>query len=334
MARYANVSPSTVSRVIKGNKKISLATIQKVQTAMDELNYFPNQAARTLITKKTNTIGLIFKSETNLLRQNPFYNDVITGISNTCNQFNYATNTTVSNNEEDLFKEVQYFKDSKKVDGFILLYSKENDPIFQLLVNLDIPFVVIGKNYNKNDVIHIDNDNIEAAYKLTDWLILQGYQDILFLSEKGNYAVSADRTIGYQQAMIDASLYPKAHNISNQRQDLQQFVKYLLCLQQLPHAIITSDAMLNLHLLSVLYDNHVFIPKDIGTATFNYSFITESASPPQTCININTECLGQTAATQIINLLAQQQLSNVENQNIYIPTSIIQRQSTQINIKE
>jgi len=52
VARYANVSPSTVSRVIKGNKKISLATIQKVQTAMDELNYFPNQAARTLITKK------------------------------------------------------------------------------------------------------------------------------------------------------------------------------------------------------------------------------------------------------------------------------------------
>ena len=96
---------------------------------------------------------------------------------------------------------------------------------------------------------------------------------------KGNYAVSADRTIGYQQAMIDASLYPKVHNISNQRLDLQQFVKYLLCLQQLPHAIITSDAMLNLHLLSVLYDNHVFIPKDIGTATFNYSFITESASP-------------------------------------------------------
>ncbi|MDU0965233.1 MULTISPECIES: LacI family DNA-binding transcriptional regulator [Staphylococcus] len=334
VARYANVSPSTVSRVIKGNKKISLATIQKVQTAMDELNYFPNQAARTLITKKTNTIGLIFKSETNLLRQNPFYNDVITGISNTCNQFNYATNTTVSNNEEDLLKEVQYFIDSKKVDGFILLYSKENNPIFQLLVNLGIPFVVIGKNYNKNDVIHIDNDNIEAAYKLTDWLILQGYQDILFLSEKGNYAVSADRTIGYQQAMIDASLYPKVHNISNQRLDLQQFVKYLLCLQQLPHAIITSDAMLNLHLLSVLYDNHVFIPKDIGTATFNYSFITESASPPQTCININTECLGQTAATQIINLLAQQQVSNVENQNIYIPTSIIQRQSTQINIKE
>ena len=79
------------------------------------------------------------------MRQNPFYNDVITGISNTCNQFNYATNTTVSNNEKDLLKEVQYFIDSKKVDGFILLYSKENDPIFQLLVNLGIPFVVIGK---------------------------------------------------------------------------------------------------------------------------------------------------------------------------------------------
>ena len=70
---------------------------------------------------------------------------MITGISNTCNQFNYATNTTVSNNEEDLLKEVQYFIDSKKVDGFILLYSKENNPIFQLLVNLGIPFVVIGK---------------------------------------------------------------------------------------------------------------------------------------------------------------------------------------------
>ena len=56
---------------------------------MDELNYFPNQAARTLITKNKYNRSYL-QSETNLLRQNPFYNDVITGISNTCNQFNYA----------------------------------------------------------------------------------------------------------------------------------------------------------------------------------------------------------------------------------------------------
>ncbi|WP_275127462.1 LacI family DNA-binding transcriptional regulator [Staphylococcus haemolyticus] len=95
VAKEANVATSTVSRVIRNNAKISEATSNKVKAAMSKLGYIPNQAARTLITNKTMTIGLIQKSSTPEIRQNPFNSDVLNGINQACNVRGYSTRMTV-----------------------------------------------------------------------------------------------------------------------------------------------------------------------------------------------------------------------------------------------
>lgn len=80
IAQAANVSTSTVSRVISGNPRISMQTREKVKATMKSFNYQPNRAARTLATKQSNTIGIIQKSASIEYSQNPFVLDVLSGI--------------------------------------------------------------------------------------------------------------------------------------------------------------------------------------------------------------------------------------------------------------
>ena len=145
---------------------------------MSKLGYIPNQAARTLITNKTMTIGLIQKSSTPEIRQNPFNSDVLNGINQACNVRGYSTRMTVSENSRDLYHEVKTMIQSKSVDGFILLYSLKDDPIEHLLYEFKVPYLIIGKSLNYENIIHIDNNNIDAAYQLTQYLYHLGHRHI------------------------------------------------------------------------------------------------------------------------------------------------------------
>ena len=132
VAKAANVAPSTVSRVISGNKNISAATADRVREKMEALGYQLNNAARTLATNKSFTIGLISKSSDAAFRQNPFFADVLAGIMLSCKERGYATILTTSKVHAHLRTEVEQMVRAHSIDGFILLYSKRNDPVEDL----------------------------------------------------------------------------------------------------------------------------------------------------------------------------------------------------------
>ncbi len=95
----------------------------------------------------------------------------------------------------DLMDEVYKMIKQRMVDAFILLYSKENDPIKQMLIDESMPFIVIGKLRPldiDHQFTHIDNDNILASENLTRHVIEQGVDKLIFITEKGNFEVSKD----------------------------------------------------------------------------------------------------------------------------------------------
>ena len=164
---------------------------------------------------------------------------------------------------------------SKSVDGFILLYSLKDDPIEHLLNEFKVPYLIVGKSLNYENIIHIDNDNIDAAYQLTQYLYHLGHRHILFLQESGHYAVTEDRSVGFKQYCDDVKISNDCVVIKSMN-DLRDFIKqYCIDASHMPSVIITSDVMLNMQLLNVLYEYQLRIPEDIQTATFNTSFLTE-----------------------------------------------------------
>ncbi|GGG84718.1 LacI family transcriptional regulator [Staphylococcus pragensis] len=332
VASEANVSISTVSRVIRNNPKITEATANRVREAMDKLGYSPNQAARTLITNKTLTIGLIIKSSSSNVRQNPFNSDVLNGIHQECNRHGYSTKMTVSEHSNELFIEVKQMIQSRSVDGFILLYSKENDEIEKLLHEQSLPYIVVGKPLNYNDVIHIDNNNIKAAELLTQYLYNLGHRYILFLREPGDFAVTKDREDGFRNICEDFTIQYAVEEATS-RHSINKIIEHY-CINNhslKPTALITSDVMLNLQVLSILYDYHFNVPNTIQTCTFNTSYLTENAAPPQTSVCINPDLLGKEAGATIINLLKGLPVSFSEKE---IETHLEIRQSTKKLTKE
>lgn len=326
VAKEANVAPSTVSRVISGHKSISEKTSKKVKAVMKQLGYQPNIAARTLVTQKSKTIGLILKSASKEMTQNPFFTDVLMGISIACKQREYSTIMTTSVEQADLLVEVENLIKSKSIDGFIMLYSKENDPVTQLLKKYQFPFVVVGKQLGEREIIHIDNDNVEASQMITEFMIDKGHKHLAFIAEPDSYAVALDRVEGFKKACDKHGIKQyEIYHANPNRDEILAIIKEMKESATFPTAIITSDSMININLLSALYELNIRVPDEVMTATFNDSFINTFASPPQTVVNIYPEHLGEEAGIALIKLIEN---PNILRKNTIIPTDIIERKST------
>ncbi|MEB7752622.1 LacI family DNA-binding transcriptional regulator [Staphylococcus pseudoxylosus] len=326
IAQAANVSASTVSRVIRGNPRISMPTREKVKATMKALNYQPNQAARTLATKQSNTIGIIQKSVSIEESQNPFVLDVLSGIFSECKKHGYSTISTTNGETIRIELEVQEMIHYHSVDGFIVLYSKKDDPIIDILKAHAMPYVIIGKSLtNGDDIIHIDNDNVSASQSLTRLLIDKGHNKFLFVAETGDYEVVKDRIAGHLNAIEQDGSVTEIVYFDKNRQYIRSFFQELIKHRTLPTVVITSDTLLNHLILSVFYELKLHIPTDIQTATFNDSYLNVFASPPQTTVNIYPKLLGEVAAESAINVI---QGHDIVDFNKLIQTSIIERDST------
>lgn len=327
VAKQAGVAPSTVSRVISNSEAISQKTKEKVQQVMNEMGYIPNVSARRLVTKQSHTVGLLLKTAAREMSQNPFFVDVLMSISKVCKEHNYSTIISTSMDLLELLDEVKQLVHSNTVDGFILLYSRANDPVMQYLESISFPFVIIGRKLSPlSNQIYIDNDNTEAAYQLMDYLVRLGHTKTVFIAENRGYAVSSDRIVGYKKACDRHGLVPLVFESAAKANDIFKIIEELNRMTDMPTAIITSDSMTNLHVLSALYHHGIRVPDDIQTSTFNDSFINEAACPPQTVVNINPESLGEEAGKSLIELLQHPEMLK---RSITVPTSIIERQSTQ-----
>lgn len=129
-----------------------------------------------------------------------------------------------------------------------------------------------------------------------------------------------------KEEMEKAHLEPHVSYIEMHRHQIINYFKGLMTNHTLPTIVITSDMMLNQLVLSALYTLNIRIPDNIQTATFNDSFISATASPPQTAVNIQPQRLGQAAGESIIKLLKEEP---IEDRNKIISTHIVKRASTQ-----
>ena len=202
VAKLANVSPSTVSRVLADNPKISDATKEKVYRVMDKLEYKPNQIARSLANKSTKTLGLLLSNTDDDLFQNPFSISLMKGISMYARKKGYFIMYTYSNKENEEVDVLRELVQSKWVDGIILTTVRQNDKCIEFLRNEKHPFVVIGKpDDNIDDILWVNNDNVGAMYNVVKTLIEKKHKKIIFIGGKKEFTVTKHRLDGYKKTL-------------------------------------------------------------------------------------------------------------------------------------
>lgn len=328
VAKLAGVSPSTVSRTCSNHPAISEKTKIKVRKAMIELGYEPNFQASNLAAKNSKTIGIILPVAENHMYQNTFFLEVIHGICQYCNKCNYMNTIISGNNEEELLTAVTSVIKSGKVDAFILLYSKDKDPVIEYLSTSSLTYAMIGKpSKDINNTIYIDNDNITAGKDAADYLINLGHKKIAFVCNKGNRIFAQDRKTGYIASLIE-------HNIPFQeRYCLEKDFKHendILEIQKLfssedaPTGVIAIDDITALTLEKFFSEITLKIPEDISIISFNNSLLSTLTSPRLTCIDINNYQLGEEGAAQIIKHIQNPKMIPTK---IIVPHTIIERES-------
>jgi len=326
VAKLANVSPSTVSRVIANNPRISDLTKEIVFAAMEELKYKPNAIARSLANQSTQTLGLILPSTDENLFKNPFFIEVMRGISLYAQKKGYRIMYTYSANPDEEVHFIEDFIQSKWVDGVVLLSAQENDKCIDYLKQSEFPFVVVGRPEKTEDILWVDNDNFQATYNVVNHLIQKGCTNIAFVGGPLTMNFSRDRLEGFKRAMEVRGLSVKDQDII-EMPDLTIDYGYeamkILGEKMKPDAVVTTDDFLAIGANRFIQE-HEMSTKVVG---FNNIPLGEYQTPSLTSVDIDGESLGYQAAKLLINRLKG--IENVLNHFI-VGTKLVERDSTKV----
>lgn len=324
VAKRAGVATSTVSRTLKDQPNISEATKEKVRRAMKELGYVPNVSAQNLANRLTNTIGVILPPAENQKRmQHPFFMDAMSALSEALNEQQYTVSLAFGKTKEALLETIKMMHQQRRVDGFIMLYSLEKDPVLTYLLDEKIPFVVLGApEQYKNDIRYVDNDNVSVGRSATRYLLDRGHENIIFIGRSPKEMVYQERYNGYFLEMQREGKV--CHPLFNS--DDPQSVSHLIDYIQAEHitAIVVGDDVLAVKLIPFLAQYNFIVGENGSLISVNNSVFSTLYHPYLTTIDIHVEELAKQCALLIVELLKNKELPLTK---YIIPHEVIVRES-------
>ncbi|MFC4772294.1 LacI family DNA-binding transcriptional regulator [Enterococcus hermanniensis] len=324
VAKRANVSPSTVSRVINDHPSISVETKKKVRKIMEEMDYFPNATARNLGTQRANTIGVILPPLDSQERLgNPLYLELLNAINETAAGFQIATAVASAANSEALLENVQRMHRQKQVDGFILAYSEKDDPISEYLYQQKVPFTLIGRPAKREaDIIYVDNDNQLLGKQATEYLIEKGHKNILFVSNVDQEVIFFERYFGYQEALMLAGLPTHPAVTMLQPEDYTSFPEIIG--QTGASALVIIDDIFALRMIQLATLHGYAVPDDLSVVSFNNSIFATLVHPYLTTIDIDVTDLGKLGTEKLLEQINHEPSSGIQ---LVVPHRLIQRET-------
>jgi LacI family transcriptional regulator len=326
IARKAGVSVTTVSRVLnKKSKKYRIAetTENRVLAVARELNYLPNQLARGLRLKKTQTIGLIVPDISN-----PFFAHVTRMIQKYAQDAGYSL--IVCNTDESLESEIQQVNllRGKGVDGYIIMPVGLEQAHIVELVESNKPLVFLDRyftNLNANAVIV---DNYSGTYKGTEYLIQNGHRDIAIIQGLPNTSTNTARVRGYREALANHGIpVNERYLVGNDFRKDNGYIetKILLGSDRPPTAIFTMSDLITLGALEAIYEQGMQIPDDISIIAFDDIDFAPFLKAPLTAVRQPKELMGRVAVKLLIEDIKMRGKSS--KQSIVLKPDLVFRES-------
>ena len=235
VAKLAGVSTSTASRALHNSDMISEATKERVRRAMQELDYSPNYSAQNLVNRTTNTIGIVLpvRERQDSLGNNPFFMQIIQGISSVCSEYDYMVSLASGRTVDELRKNCQALIRSGNISKFIFLYSHKDDPVFDFVKKQKkVSCVVVGSSYEKlatKSVQFVDNDNHQAGRDVAEFMVNKGFEHLVFAYTDMNELVQTERYQGCRDYLEEHQKESLSLHFSRVKEDenilkLQQFL--------------------------------------------------------------------------------------------------------------
>ena len=301
VARAVNVSVTTVSRVLNNKPDVSEETKKKVKEAIRTLGYNPNNIARGLVLRKTNTIGLIIPDI-----NNPFFPEIVKGIERKAKEEGYSLILYNTDNNKEEEKEALALLRSKKVDGIILSFSLENKEILKKLEKEEYPVVQIDRQIRDSLYPAVTIDNKRSAYNATEYLIKQGHKEIGHITGDLSTETALDRLKGFKMALEKYGIPFREEWILEgdySRGSGKELMERIIKLKHRPTAIFFANDLMAFGAYETIYNYNYRIPEDFSIIGHDNIEITSFVKPGLTTMDQPKYQLGAIAVEKLINLI-------------------------------
>lgn len=335
VAKEANVSMTTVSRVINNNYPVKSETRKRVEKAIKKLNFSPNILARSLVNQNTKTIGVITPSINNL-----FFPTVIKGIESVLRKNEYSIYLCDTDDKSE--EEINYIKSliGRQVDGIISIDPKtENmDNGFYEDISKNIPLVCIN-GYNEGvNCNFVLNDETSGAEQAMEYLIDSGHTNIIFIRGEKSYSYDLKEAV-YKKVLKENKLLKNKKiinigegNSNNTVENTMDIIYKRLkkIKNKSPMAFFTCNDLMALGVMNACKKANFSVPEDISIIGFDNILVSNLVEPKLTTVDQNMYALGENAANRILHIIRNE---DKELTKIILDTKLIIRGScSKVNI--
>jgi DNA-binding LacI/PurR family transcriptional regulator len=319
VAKLAGVSHQTVSRVLNNHSSLKPATREKVEQAIADLAYRPNQAARQLVTSKSRMIGVLI-AESELFGPSSMLN----AMQDVARKEGYSViSISVIAKSRDSWREGIEQLRNLDVDGVITIALHKDivKEIERYLIGTTI--VLIGSEPSQKFNV-VNMDNVMGARLATQHLIDLGHTEIVHVSGPEKAYEAQMRRVGYEDAMKESGLVPKVFSGTWGIDSGYQAGKEIVGLKRLPTAIFCANDHSAIGVLRVLYDHDISVPDQMSVVGYDNIPEAEYLIPSLTTIRPNFNALGNAAIDKMLMRLRQGAL----NEAVMLKPEVIVRNSS------
>ncbi len=303
MAKHANCSIATVSRVINNQGGYSEKTKKKILDVIEELGYQPNAVARGLINKRTQTIGVLVPDLSSMLSS-----EILSGIESVAHKENLSVFISHTNTHGKRTSKYLKLLNEKRIDGLIFTSEYLKDEYLKEMKKMDIPIVLVSTESFKDSIPYVKVDDRRAAYSATNYLIENGHQDIVMIS--GPYAdpiAGRPRVEGFKEALDEHSIPVDEANIFCTDgflfEDGKKAFEELFNQNLNATAIFAASDELAVGVISAAYERGLTVPDDFSIIGYDNTKTAIMSNPPLTTVSQPLFRMGQTSCEMLLQML-------------------------------
>ncbi len=303
IAKMANVSCTTVSRVLNNKADVKEETRKLILDLIEKHQFQPNAFARGIQSNKSHCIGLIVPRELDYILTNSFYAEIIRGILNALNSKEYYLLFCNTGKPDDI---VNIFR-QRRVDGFIMIRLGEYDAnIITTLKSIEAPFVATTTMRGEDGMIHVDIDNYKSACMAVEYLVSLGHRHIGMIAAANSLVNSKQRLQAFEDTLAKHELPFEACFVTEDDTSMQggySAMKRILSAGRYPTAIFAGGDIMALGAMRAIREAGMKIPDDISVIGFDGIPESEYTEPPLTTIKQPILEKGELAAQTLLRLL-------------------------------
>lgn len=305
VARVANVSRATVSRVVNGDRRVRDETRSAVEAAVRDLDYVPNRAARSLVTKRSGSVGVVIPEPTALLFGDPFFPRVLRGISEALAEEELQLVLLMPQVRADEVR-VEGYLAAGHVDGVLLVSLHGSDPLPEDLRARGIP-VVVGGRPPSAGITYVDVDNQRGAGMAVQHLLANGRRRVATIAGPQDMPAGADRLAGYHEALGTAGLPVDERLVEIADFSLEggrSAMERLLARAPGVDALFVASDLMAMGALATLQAAGRRVPEDVAVVGFDDSPLAAQAHPPLSSVRQPIEEMGREMARLLNRMIA------------------------------